>query len=106
MANKFADSFKKIEENTNIEQQGRSQENKETANPEKSPTERTEYNDNSVMLDVGGVLDTLDTKDRKGRSMTLYLKNEVLERLEVISKEKNISKSKIISAILEKTLLN
>ena len=119
MANKFTASLKKMEANTDIENQGSSQGDiqqisgepiqdiqiaEESLNLNTVP--ETKKINNTVILDVGGVINNLGTKGRKGRPITLYLNNEVMDRLEVISQEKNISYSKIISAILENALLN
>ena len=105
MGNKFAASLQKMEKNTKIENQG-NQDMPRVVEPPESKELEDKIANSPITLDVGSVIDNLATKDRKGRSITLYLKNEVLEQLEKISKQKNISKSQIISVILEKTLLN
>jgi hypothetical protein len=60
---------------------------------------------NPVTLDIQEVVGSLNAGGRKGQSITLYLKTEVLEQLNAIAKEKNIKPGKIASAILEKALL-
>jgi hypothetical protein len=120
MANKFTKSLKMMEENSTLANQGSEQNNDNLttsaieatkdmninieATPPK-PSSKNKKTNQTVTLDVGGVIDNLSKKGRKGRSITLYLNNNVMERLEEISQEKNISISKMISAILENALL-
>jgi hypothetical protein len=97
MANKFTKSLKMMEENSTLTNQGSEQDNYDNLTTADVKT-------NTVTLDVDGVIDNLSKKGRKGRSITLYLNNNVMERLEEISQKKNISISKMISAILENAL--
>ena len=60
----------------------------------------------AVSFDVGEVVNKLGTKGRKGRNVSLYLNNEVMDRIEAMSMEKNIGVNKIVNAILENVILN
>ena len=128
MPNKFADSLKTMEQNTSLENQGvnaqspstldtpaetpvepvKEQGNKKSAakkssRPKPEPEKKASSAPNG--FNVGGALDKLNTKGLKGKTITVYLKNEVLEELDKISNEKNINRSKIIDAILEEALV-
>ena len=58
-----------------------------------------------ITVDVEGVIGQLSQKGMKGQTVSVYLKNELAKELDKIASEKNLNKSRIISAILEQTLL-
>ncbi len=124
-ANKFAKSLKSIELNTNVENQGTGQEAaalvfKDDLPPDEMaftpPPGETQYNlspEAIAQIPVSGpipvpsavkILDKLETKGVSGKTMTVYINNELLARLDRICREKNVSRSKAVNAILEQAL--
>jgi len=135
MANKFAKSLQMMEENTNLDHQGVlrgiSDNSVSTTSPETSkvrepeatlkakvipeigrPQSTTPANNQASSeartgsFDLCGMIESLEQRNPRGETVSLYLKREVADQLTIISKERNISKSRLINALLEKALLN
>jgi acetamidase/formamidase len=63
----------------------------------------TKNNSQSELLT--DVLNTITTKEPQGKNVAFYLSLEVDEAVTKISKQKNISKSKLVDIILKQVLL-
>jgi hypothetical protein len=78
---------------------------KNSSKPKSAQPKPEGKSNTSKKFDVDSVLDSLTAEQRNGKSITLYVRNEIIEQLDKLSQEKKISKSRILHAILEEALL-